>query len=201
MGRLRWILPLIVAATVGWWLLRQSTSAAPDVTPGSVLVVEIGGEYVDVPGISPLSRFFGEARHSLASLIGLLRLAERDARISAVVLKMRSVKMGWAKADEIRDAISALRAAGRRPIAHLELESFGGNLEYYIASAAEEVWVSPGTRSPFLGLAAEYLFLGGLWEKLGVSFDVERIGEFKSAADEIYTEGDVAAASRDGTRY
>ncbi len=196
MGRFRWILLLVAALVIGGWLLRPSIPLAPEVAPGSVLVVEIGGEWVDVPDVSPLARLFGEARHPLASLIGLLRLAERDARIHSVVLKVRSVAMGWGKADELRDAIRALHDAGRHPVAHLEIESFGGNLEYYIASAADEVWVSPGTRSPFLGLAAEYLFLGGLWEKLGVAFDVERIGEFKSAA-EIYTAKEMSEPHRE----
>ena len=52
-----------------------------------------------------------------------------------------------------------------------------------VASAADAVYVAPGTRSPFVGLAAEYLFLGGLFEKLGVSLEYERIGKYKTAVD------------------
>ena len=36
-----------------------------------------------------------------------------------------------------------------------------------------------------VGLAAEYLFLGGLWEKLGVEVEVERVGDYKSAVETI----------------
>src|SRR5438552_119234 len=78
----------------------------------------------------------------LASLLSDLALAERDTRLSAVVLRVRSLEIGWAKAQEIRNAIVRLGEHGRRTIAYLELESFNGNLEYYVASAAQELFVS-----------------------------------------------------------
>ena len=45
--------------------------------------------------------------------------------------------------------------------------------------------MAPATRAPVVGLAAEYLFLGGLFEKLGVELEVERIGRYKSAVETI----------------
>jgi protease-4 len=91
--------------------------------------------------------------------------------------------VGWGKAAEIRGAIRDISAAGKRTVAWLELSSFGANLEYFVASAADEVYIAPGSRAPLVGLAAEFLFLGGLWEKAGVEVEVERIGRYKSAAD------------------
>jgi len=102
-----------------------------------------------------------------------------------VLLRVRPLQIGWAKAQELRDAIQSLSAAGKRTVAFVELASFGANLEYYVASAADEVVLSPATRAPLVGLAAEFFFLGGLWEKLGVELEVERIGDYKSAADFI----------------
>ncbi|HYB13346.1 MAG TPA: signal peptide peptidase SppA, partial [Myxococcota bacterium] len=85
--------------------------------------------------------------------------------------------------------------AGRHQIAYLEVEEYGANLEYFIASAAERVYLSPATRTPFVGMAAEYLFLGGLWEKFGVQVEVERVGEYKSAA-EIYAAKEMSEPHR-----
>ena len=100
-----------------------------------------------------------------------------------MVLRIRDLELGWGKAQEIRDAIVRLRAAGRRTVAYLEFEPIGGNAEYYIASAADRVYIAPGTALPFVGLAAEYLFLGGMFDKLGVDLEVERVGPHKTAAD------------------
>jgi protease-4 len=49
---------------------------------------------------------------------------------------------------------------------------------------------------PLVGLAAEYLYLGGVWEKLGVEFQVARVGKYKSAV-ESYTGEGMSEASRE----
>lgn len=169
----------VVAAVIG--LLRMGRG--PSIEAGSVLLLDIGGHYVEQASEPLLAKLTGQHRTPLVALTSQLRKAQLDSRIKAVVLRIRPLDVGWGKAHEIRDAIVALRDAGRRPIAWMEIESFGSSLEYFVASGAEEVWMAPGTRAPIVGLAAEYLFFGGLWEKIGVQIDVERIGEFKSAAE------------------
>jgi protease-4 len=129
-----------------------------------------------------LSRLAAKPPRPLASLLSDLAKAERDPRLAAVVLRVRSLEVGWAKAQEIRDAIARL-GEHRRTIAYLETESFAGNLEYYVASAAQELFVSEATRAPLIGLAGEFLFFGGLFEKLGIAIEVERVGQYKSAAE------------------
>jgi len=170
------LLVLVVAGVALLW-------KAPSVKPGSVLLLDIAGSYVDEPAVSFTARLLGERKTPLFTLLSELRKAEHDTRLSAVVLRLRKLDVGWGKAQEIRDAVLTLRTAGRHPIAYLEVEDYGANLEYFVASAAERVYLSPGSRTPFVGMAAEYLFLGGLWEKFGVQVEVERVGEYKSAAE------------------
>lgn len=181
----RWLLIGLLVGGIGWLVLRERPGFAP--AAGSTLVVELAGDYQETAETPLFARLAGEQKQPLLPLLSQLRLAERDDRITRVLLKVHSLGIGWGKAQELREAISSLREKGRHPIAYVEVESFGANLEYYVASAAEEVWLAPATRTPFVGLAAEYLFLGGLFEKLGVKIDVERIGEYKSAA-EIYAD-------------
>ena len=59
-------------------------------------------------------------------------------------------------------------------------------------------WRRRAGNAPFLGLAAEYLFLGGLFEKLGVEVEYERVGEYKSAV-ESYAETKMSDANREQT--
>jgi len=173
----------IVLLGVGAVIAFLRLGRGPSIEPGSVLLVDLGGAYVEQSSEPLLSRLTGQHRTPLVALLSQLRKAQLDTRLQAVVLRIRPLDVGWGKAHEIRDAIVALRDAGRRPIAWMEIESFGSSMEYFVASGAEEVWMAPGTRAPILGLAAEYLFFGGLWEKIGVTLEVERIGEFKSAAE------------------
>jgi protease IV len=173
-----------------WWLAR---AAEPAVAQGSVLVIELSGRYVDGP-VPLFSRLRGEPVQSLLALTSELRKAARDARLEAVVLRVRALEVGWAQAEEIREAIRGVSAKGRRTVAVLEVEGFG-NAPYYVASAADRVVSTPGGNAPFVGLAAEYLFLGGLFEKLGVQIEYERIGEYKSAV-ESYAEKKMSDANR-----
>ena len=172
---------LVVALLLLLWFMPSGF----EVEEGSALVLDIGGSYVESTDPPLLARLAGDASQPFASLLSDLAKAERDDRLAAVVVRVRPLGVGWAKAQELRAALERLGSAGRRTIAYLELEAFSGNLEHYVASAAQEVYASPATTAPLIGLAGEYLFLGGFFEQLGVEFDVERIGRFKTAADTL----------------
>ncbi len=194
MRRLRLLLLVLVAMAILFALLRAG--AGLQIEPGSLLVVDLEGAYVEAVEPPILNRLLGRPSKTFAGLLSELRKAERDERLSAVVLRIRPLELGWGKAGEIRDAIAGLRAAGRRTLAYLEVERFGANLEYFVATAADEIHLAPATHMPLVGLAAEYLFLGGLWDQLGVEFEVEQVGAYKSAA-EFYTARSMSDANRE----
>lgn len=179
-------------------LLSCSLGDAPalKIESGSTLVIELAGEYIEAPSPSILSRIAGDGTQPFVELLSIFSRAERDDRLSTVVLRIRPLRIGWGKADEIRAAIGRLRAKGLHTVAHLEIQGFAANRELFIASAADETFLSPGSSMPLVGLAAEYLFLGGFWEKLGVEFDIAKAGRYKSAV-EVYAERGMSEASRE----
>jgi len=178
----RSIIFLAVAALLLWWLLP---AAGPQVQRGSVLALQLSGSYVEAAAPSFLARALGEQRQPFLSVLSELAKAERDERIIGVALRIRRLDIGWAMAQELRDAIARLRAADKSTVALLETGSLGANIEYYVASAADEVLLSPGTWSPLVGLGMEIFFFGGLWEKLGIDPEVVSVGEYKSAVEVI----------------
>ncbi len=193
LARLLLIVVLVVALLQGCSL---GGAPSPKVEPGSTLVIELAGGYSESAAPSVLARLAGDGRRTFLSLLSMFTRAERDARIETVVLRIQPLEIGWGKADEIRAAIGRLRDAGRRTVAHLEVQGFAANKELYIASAADEVHLAPGSGVPLVGLAAEYLFLGGFWERLGVDFDVAKAGRYKSAV-ETYAEREMSEAARE----
>ena len=198
MGSKLRIIFLLALFAIGMWALAVYLRPAipTPIADNSALVIEIGGGYVEAPAASPLARLAGDDSQPFLGLLSLFALAERDDRIETVVLHMRPVAVGWGKADEIRSAIDRLRDKGKRTVAFLEIGTFNANRELYIASAADEVYVSPGSAIALTGLSAEYLFLGGFWDKLGVEFDVAKAGRYKSAV-EAYSEETMSEASRE----
>jgi protease-4 len=187
---------LVVVALILTLLWLFLPGAGVHVENGSTLVVKIEGAYVEASSSPLVLRVIGGGPQPLVSLLSELRKAKRDDRIEAVVLRIRGLQIGWAKAQEIRDAIRELADAGKRTVAYLEIESFGSNLEYYVATAADGIYAAPGTRAPLVGLAAEYLFFGDALAELGIDFEVERIGEFKSAT-EIFTRTHFSGPARE----
>ena len=177
---------VIIAAAIGFFLLwLLGRGAGPSIEDGSILVLPIAGRYVESQDPSLLARILTDAGMSFAALLSEMKKAERDDRLSRVVLRIRKLAIGWGQAQELRDAIRRLREAGRRPIAYLEVAGFGANIEYYVASAADEVQIAPAGFGGVVGLAGEYFFLGQMWKKFGIEFDVARAGRYKSAVETL----------------
>jgi len=183
MRRLRSILLAILLLGLLWWWLVPS--AGLRIEDGSILELELAGSYTETAEASLAARVLGTPGQPFVSLLSELAKAERDDRIGAVILRIQPLEIGWAKAQELRSAIASLSERGKRTLAYLEFMAISANLEYFVASAADEVWLAPAARTPVMGLAAQYLFLGGLWEKLGIEIEVERIGRYKSAVESI----------------
>ena len=177
---------VIIAAAVGFFLLwLLGRSEGPSIEDGSVLVFQIEGRYVESQDPSLLARILTDTSMSFAALLSEMKKAERDDRLSRVVLRIRELAIGWGQAQELRGAIRRLREAGRRPIAYLEVAGLGANIEYYVASAADEVQIAPAGFGGVVGLAGEYFFLGQMWKKFGIEFDVARAGRYKSAVETL----------------
>jgi len=188
------ILILSVPALLLWGYIQGP--APMMIEEGTTLRVKIAGRYVESQAPSLISRAFGERSRPFLSLLSTLSLAERDSRIDTVILHIRSVDMGWGKAGELREQITRLRESGKKTIAYLELGGLSVSREYYVATAAEEIHAIPGSSLPLVGLGAEYFYLGGAWEKLGLGFATSKAGKYKSAVESLTGEG-MSEASRE----
>jgi hypothetical protein len=125
----------VVGIAAAVWFGRSG----PTIEDGSYLVVDLGGEYVEAVQSPIGAQLFAGAPRPLIALLSEFTKAERDPQIAGVLLRVRPLEVGWGKAQEIRDAILRLQGKQKRVLAYLELEKFGANLEYYVASAADEV--------------------------------------------------------------
>lgn len=164
-----------------WLYLRRG----PSIPEGSILLVNLAGNYPEAPPESLWARLLAPRETSLAEFLLHMRKAAKDARIRGVVARITALDVGWAKAADLRDALQALRQSGKTCIALLEGEVGNANLSYYVATGCDRVYVAPGSHVALRGLIAHYLFLGGLWEKLHVEIDVEKVAEYKTAGDTI----------------
>src|SRR6266478_202474 len=164
----------------------------PSIRDNSVLVLKVAGPLPDYAPDDPFRRLFGGQPLSLNSLLAQLRKAKVDKRISAVMLEIDMPETGWAKAEEIRDAIADFRTSGKPVYAYME---YGMNKDYYIATACDKIFLPPPGELFTIGLAADVMFFRGSLDKLGIYPDIYQIGKYKSAGD-TFTQKQMTDAHR-----
>jgi len=115
----------------------------------------------------------------------LLRLnaAAEDPNVKGVFLRAAESDMGSSRAEELREAILRLKAKDKFVIAHSQGFLASGPAAYRAISAADEIWLQPGTSFETPGITFETLFMGGALEKLHVTADMEQFYEYKNAVD------------------
>lgn len=114
------------------------------------------------------------------TLTSLLRWAREDEHLRAVVLTLADLDAGWARLQGLRRSLLALRQAGKQVWVHL---TEGSTREYYVASAAGTIVLTPAGHLAVTGLAAETLFFKGALDKLGIEAQVHQAGQYKAAGE------------------
>ena len=123
----------------------------------STLVLRMGGELVETPPNDVLGQVTGGARaQTVRGYVETLRRAKNDPRIESVlIVPTHSSRRIWGKVQEIRDAILDFRKSGKRISAYLE---YGGDREYYLATAADRIYLLPTSGVDVKGLATYEVF-------------------------------------------
>jgi protease-4 len=192
-----WIVLVLIVAAVGisaMGLLAMAlfVGRAPQVSGNSTLVLKIGGDLQETEPGGVIGQLF-EAPPTVRSIVDSLRKAKVDRRISSVVIRPTSAAALWGKVQEVRDAIVDFRRSGKPIVAYLE---YGGEQEFYLASACDKVFLMPTASLDLTGMASYELFLRGTLDKIGAYPDTLHIGQYKTASN-TFTEHTFTPAHRE----
>ncbi len=174
---------MVASLIVGVWY----SMSGPNIRPGSYLVLDLTGSLEEGQANGLLNRLLGRGR-SLVDVTDALLKVRHDGRIAGVIVRLGPLGSGWAQTQELRSALSLVKAEGKKVVALVEVELESASKEIYLASVADKVYVAPAAAPVFNGLAAHFTFLGGVWPKIDVAMQVEKIREYKSAGDELARE-------------
>jgi protease-4 len=163
--------------------------------PYGVLKLALNGDLSEEPIEYRLLGLAQRTRDDYFSLIALLRWAREDPALRAVFVRCGELRAGWAKMQEIRRSLVALRTAGKTVWVYL---SHAGLREYLLASAADRVVLAPAGTLGIAGLSSEVTFVAGTLKKLGIQAELIQMGKYKSAAETI-TRSDMSDAHREMT--
>jgi protease-4 len=139
-------------------------------------------------------RFFHSPTEiTFEELDGDLTRVERDPRVRGVIVCLGTLKMGWGRLCALRARLEALGSAGKDLAVYLQE---AGNAEYYVASAARFIVLSPAGSLGLTGLSAEVRFYKDALQKLSTETEVVSAGKFKTAF-EPFTRDEMSEAHRE----
>ncbi|EKH7702299.1 signal peptide peptidase SppA [Salmonella enterica] len=193
----------LVLVGVGIWMQIGNGSNSEQTARGALLL-DISGVIVDKPStnhrLGALGRqLFGASsdrlqENSLFDIVNAIRQAKDDPNITGIVLDLKN----FTGADQpsmryIGKALREFRDSGKPVFAVGENYSQG---QYYLASFANKIWLSPQGQVDLHGFATNGLYYKTLLDKLKVSTHVFRVGTYKSAV-EPFIRDDMSPAARE----
>ncbi len=189
------ILVLILAGIASSAASREDVEIADK----TVLKIELDKPIVERATEEPFSYLSLVGNNG--GVIGLINLkeaiqaAQEDDRIEGIYLDAGMASAGFATLKEIRDDLMDFKASGKFIVGYSELLT---ERAYYVASAADELYLHPEGIMEFNGFFVETTFIKGTLDKIGVKPQVFRVGDFKSAV-EPFIRDDMSAESRQQT--
>ncbi|EDV1114491.1 signal peptide peptidase SppA [Salmonella enterica subsp. enterica] len=193
----------LVLVGVGIWMQIGNGSNSEQTARGALLL-DISGVIVDKPStnhrLGALGRqLFGASsdrlqENSMFDIVNAIRQAKDDRNITGIVLDLKN----FTGADQpsmryIGKALREFRDSGKPVFAVGENYSQG---QYYLASFANKIWLSPQGQVDLHGFATNGLYYKTLLDKLKVSTHVFRVGTYKSAV-EPFIRDDMSPAARE----
>lgn len=184
---------IIISSVLLFIIMLASLSAivssgdkAVAISNKSVLVLKAGVAIPDKgnpnpwSGFDPVSFTF-TSTPGLTEILANIRKAEKDDKIKGILIENGLMAPGWATSDEIRNALIKFRETGKFVIAWSDyvLNQEG----YFLSTAADKIYLNPGTMIEFKGLSGEVMFYKKALDKIGVEVQVIRHGKFKGAVE------------------
>lgn len=149
----------------------------------SILCLDLNGpidETVEMPTFMQIVNGEMNSATTLSSIVDAIAAAKTDSKIEGLYIKANGSVAGMATRQAVRQAVESFRESGKWVVAYGDSYSQG---DYYIATAADEVFLNPVGEIGLEGLATGIPFFKGLLDKLGVEMQVVKVGTFKSAVE------------------
>lgn len=181
--------------------IPSGETASVEIKDNSVLRIELNRPVYDRE-VSDISMLGGIVNGEINSPIGLtefivvLKKAKTDKSVKAVLLDLSPLQTyGWATVEEMRQALLDFKKSGKKVYAYGDVLT---QSSYYLATAADEIYLNPAGMLTIMGLGAEVVYYKDLLSKFDVDVDLIRPknNSYKSAG-EIYVNNKMSSENRE----
>ena len=183
---------LILAAVIVLLIQTAGHGSNASIQKDSILHLKLRGEIVekhrplDFELLGQGSIFKDDRTIGLWEITRAIEAAKKDDRIDGIYLEVRDFSAGWATLTALHDKIEDFRKTSKKWVyAYGDTYS---NKAYYLATAADRIFVQPYGELEFQGLSLSEPFVKGLLDKLEVEPKIFRVGKFKAATEPLFLE-------------
>lgn len=175
------LISAIFSGIMAYYFSGQNIKPLPD---EMVLLLPVEGPFLEREQTPSIQDPFPSDQLTIRQVTEAMRQGKDDDRVKGVVIALRSGGINLTHIQEIRAAIKDFQESGKFVLAYSMSfgdtgNSFGG---YYLAAAADEIWMQPVGSLAITGLSAELPFGRAALEKLGITPQFVKRKEYKSAA-------------------
>ena len=162
--------------------MAAAGGSTPKVEDNSVFVLKLNG-VVQERGEeeNPFSMLLGQADMEVMGLndiVSSIHKAKDEQKIKGIYIEGGVASFDSpATAQQIRDALKDFKKSGKWIVAYADQYM---QTSYYIASIADEVYINRTGMLDFKGLGGQSEYMKGLYDKLGIKYQVAKVGKYKS---------------------
>lgn len=171
-------LSIVIFAGIISAMGSSETFALKDKT---ILKLDLEGNLSERSDSNPISKIMGNPETiGLDDILDAIQKAKDNDEIKGIYIKAGSLTSGWANGEPIRNALIDFKTTGKFIVAYAD--NYTQNT-YYIASVADKVIMNPKGSFDFRGISSNLIFTKNFNDKLGIKYQVFKVGTFKSAVE------------------
>jgi len=190
----------LVAFGIAFFMFFALVSALSDFEPptsiGNKVLLELDFQGLVKDRVADQSQdpfaAFANPVMGLDQILLAIKVAKEDSRVQGISMKNAYFMAGMSQMHSIREALADFKEGGKKIYAYAEIYD---QSNYFLASVADSVFLSPTGIVELKGLSTEILYLKDFQDKTGLKMEVIRHGKYKSAV-EPYLANEMSAAQR-----
>ena len=187
---------LFIVSILMMFSMLYSSDSEVTVRENSILKLDLNGSLVERSGEDPWAILMGDetAAYGLDDLLASIRKAKENENIKGIYIEATDLATdGFAALKEVRDALADFKESGKFIVAYMYTQPM-----YYVASVADRVLLNPQGMLEWSGLSSMPVFYKDLMDKLGIRWQIFKVGTYKSAV-EPFVGMEMSEANREQT--
>lgn len=136
---------------------------------------------------------------ALSTIVAAIREAKSNKNVKCIYLECGGISASTATLNALRSELQDFKDGGKPVVAYGDAYSMA---DYYVASVADSLFMNPDGSVQLQGIGGTSMYLKNFFDKIGVQFEVVKVGTFKSAVEPyLYNEMSAPARAQLDTLY